>query len=569
MNDPLQRAVALYEKGEYRQSDDLCCKFLVEYPDESRAWHLRGYIALQEKDALRAIEFISRAIELKPSVYLMHVNLGSALSMSKQFKKAIEVLTTAIDLHPAHEEAHMVLGNCLGNLGRNQEAKRAYLAALRLKPEWPEALEAASLNAFQLGDHELALEYALRALAQDQRRPHSHRVAGDIYNRQRRYDLAQTHYEAGLDIDPDDAALNNNLGLLLARTAQYEESVTAYKKAISLNSKDPATRHGLSTALLTLGRIPEGWKYYGARLERPGHYLAARPILAPLVTQRPIGKRVLAWADEGIGEQIMFASLLPEILGDASSLSLECDERLVPLFQRSFSEIDFIPRQIPPHPKFSAPYDGQFCLGDAAPWYRPDFNSFPRHEGYLVASAKLTREIRQFYQSRLRPQPLIGISWRTADHAKVSGEKTLSLEKWKPLFAIPGARFVNLQYGDCGADLLEASKITNVKIISDPRIDPLKDLDSFASQAAAMDLVITTSNATAHMAGSLNIPVWTFVPEGFGAMWHWFLYREDSPWYPSMRLLRQTHQKDWGPIVDRASSMLMDFTHSWHPSETK
>ena len=377
------------------------------------------------------------------------------------------------------------------------------------------------------------------------------------------------HYTAALRIDPNDAVANSNLGLLFTRTANYERAATAYKKAVSLSQSEPQARHGFSLVLLTLGHLKEGWKHYGARLDLPGHHLGARPMSPPRILDKPDGLRALAWADEGIGEQIMFASMISEIAKDCASLSVECDKRLTPLLRRSFPNIDLIPRQTPPHPKFNADYDGQFCLGNAAEWYRPDFDSFPQQKGYLNADVELTRGLRQAYQNAFRPKPLIGISWRSKNEIKISTEKTLGLKNWGPLLSVPGATFVNLQYGDYTEEISEVEKSLGVSIISDSKIDPLNNLDTFASQVAAMDLIITTSNATAHMAGALNVPVWTLVPKGYGAMWHWFLDRNDSPWYPSMSLLRQAQQNEWALVLNQASSMLVDFITQWRPATTK
>ena len=569
MTDTLAQAYTLYKHGAYQDSDELYRAHLDQHPDDARAWHMRGYVAVQLKNMERAVEYISRAIELKPNVYTMHVNLGSALAMLGKFDQAIEVHRNAIAINPNGTEAHLAIGNCLKAKGELHQADLAYLDALKLKPDWAEALEALALNTSKTADFDKALDYALRALAQDPNRLLSNKIAGNIYVRQRMYELALRHYQEALRIDPDDAAANANLGLLLIRTAQYADAATAYEKAIALDQHDVVARHGLSLALLTLGRLADGWPHFEARLEREGHLLAARRLSAPRLQERPIKKRLLAWADEGIGEQIMFASMIPEIVADCESLSLECDARLTPLFERSFSNLEVIPRQDPPHPKFNASYDAQVCLGSTARWYRPDMDSFPRHAGYLIANENLTRELKEEYSPKARPRPLIGISWRTKEQTKFSPEKTLALENWGPLLSVPGATFVNLQYGDCTTEISKVEHSLGVSIISDTRIDPLKDLDSFASQVAAMDLVITISNATAHMAGALNVPVWTMVPKGFGAIWHWFLDRDDSPWYPSMRLLRQTKQSDWEPVVSQASAMLVDYVTRWRPAAAK
>lgn len=570
MTDTIKnRAIALFQKGAFEKSDELYKEIIDQSPDDSGAWHMRGYIAVQLRQFEKAVDYISRAIELKPKVYTMHVNLGSALARLKRFDQAIVAQKKAIEIKPTGADAYFGLANSLKANQQPDEADAAYAEAIRLNPDWTDALEAASFNAAQMGHGDKALDYALRALAQEPDRLLSNKIAGNIYLSRREYDLALSHYKAALKTDPNDSAANGNLGLLLIRTGEYEASIKAYKKAVAEDPEDPIVRHGLSLALLALGRLSEGWEHFRARLDRPGHLLSDRPMSAPRICERPKNLNVMTWADEGIGDQIMLASMIPEIEADAASLSVECDARLAPLFKRSFPSVEIIPRETPPHPKFNASYDGQFCLGDAAKWYRPNFETFPRQPGYLVANSKLAHELRRSYQSTTHPKPLIGISWRTKEEIKLSLEKSLELNKWGPILSVPGATFVNLQYGDHQTELAEAEKSIGTSIISDPRIDPLKNLDSFASQVAAMDLVITISNATAHMAGALNVPTWTLIPNGFGAMWHWFLDRDDSPWYPSIKLLRQTERGNWTSVVDQASSLLTDFVTQWRPSDAR
>ena len=568
-NSLKNRALALFQDGAYIKSDKLYREILNKTPGDSGAWHMRGYIAVQLGKFDRAVEYIEHAIELKPNVYSMHVNLGAALAILGRYDEAIEAQRKAIELKPTGAEAQFGLANSLRADGQFENADAAYEEALALSPNWPDALEATAINAMEIGDREKMQKCAFRALELEPTRLQSNKLVGDMYVSKREYDKAFLHYSKALEADPDDAATNANLGLLLMRTGNCEASVTAYKKAVAKDPTAPVARHGLSLALLALGRLSEGWLHYEARLERPGHLLGARPMASPRLHDAPKDKKALAWADEGVGEQIMFASLIPEIEKDTTQLSLECDARLAPLFQRSFPDVEVIPRCNPPDPRFNAPYDGQFNLGNAGRWYRPSFESFPRQRGYLAADMKLCRELRRSYTQKIHRSPLVGISWRTRDEIKFSPEKSIGLTNWGPLLSVPGATFVNLQYGDHREEIADAETTTGTMIISDPRVDPLKNLESFASQVAAMDLVITISNATAHMAGALNVATWAFIPKGFGAMWHWFQDRDDSPWYPSVKLLRQERQGDWNSVIDRASSMLIEFVAQWRRDNAK
>jgi hypothetical protein len=279
--------------------------------------------------------------------------------------------------------------------------------------------------------------------------------------------------------------------------------------------------------------------------------------------------RVVAWADQGVGEQLLFASLIPDLLRTGAGIALECDYRLVPLFARSFPQITVCAHTFPTQAALASYTGGRFCLSDAAAWFRDGLESFPGHSGYLRADPRLTAEIGNRYRGGRHDRPLVGISWRRADGSLISDAKTLPLEQWGPLLHVAGITFVNLQYGDRAAELAEVAQKFGVRILSDASIDPLLDLDGFAAQVAAMDLVISTSSTTAHMAGALNIPAWTLLPAGSGSLWHWFRERSDSPWYPNMTLFRQHRQGDWDPVMESVSGALVDFVDAWRAAPAK
>jgi ADP-heptose:LPS heptosyltransferase len=206
--------------------------------------------------------------------------------------------------------------------------------------------------------------------------------------------------------------------------------------------------------------------------------------------------------------------------------------------------------------------DYQIGLADTAKWLRRSFSEFPRHSGYLKADRYMADLLRAKYTAGRIEKPLVGISWRTIQSAKVSTQKTIPLDRWGPILSLPGVTFVSLQYGECEEELRAAELEFGIRIIRDDAVNAMLDLDSLAAQVAAMDLVISTSNTTAHIAGALNVPTWTFVPQGYGSFWHWFLERTDSPWYPSVRLLRQTSRGDWQSALDKAATAFAEFVET-------
>jgi hypothetical protein len=180
--------------------------------------------------------------------------------------------------------------------------------------------------------------------------------------------------------------------------------------------------------------------------------------------------------------------------------------------------------------------DYQISIASLGQHLRASFENFPKHAGYLRADPARAAALRARYHTS--SGPVIGVSWRSKN-VRFGENKSMTLADLAPILRTPGATFVNLQYGDCAADLAAVKATLGVDVIHDAEIDPLKDMDAFFAQVAAMDAVISTSNTTVHVAGSLNVPTWVLLPLAKGALWYWFATRPDSPWYPSVRLIRE------------------------------
>jgi len=543
-------------RGEYDQADRLCREALKTDSGNGDLWHMRGMAAIGMQAFDRAVQYILRANFHKPGSCAMHINLGIALAALQRFDEASLAFEEAVKLDPSNLDAHISLASFHVTRLEYRKAEAVLDAALRLQPDSSQALDLAALTAQRLGQHDRALETALKAVSIDPDLAQSHRVAADVLTRREDYTAAEKHYETALKLRPDDWQARSNFGLLLSRMARYEEAVEQYQPALPHLQQDPQSQTSFSLVLLALGRFDDGWPLYTMRELT---YDDAPAINLPRLDRLPAaGDHVVLTTDQGPGEQIMFASLLPDLIRTGAELTVVCTSRLVPLFRRSFPSVRFIARQDP------IPSSANFRMGltDTARWLRPAFSDFPKHSGYLNAEPQLTRVLRARYAAGMAPKTIVGLSWRTIKGAKVSAQKTLPLDQWGPILAVPGVTFVDLQYGENEEELRKAEAAFGVRIVRDRSINSLNDLDTFAAQVAAMDLVITTSNTTAHVAGAVNVPTYVFVPEGYGGLWHWFLERADSPWYPSVRLLRQREQGIWKPAIDEASAMLASFSEA-------
>ena len=248
----------------------------------------------------------------------------------------------------------------------------------------------------------------------------------------------------------------------------------------------------------------------------------------------------------------MFASLFAELIAEGRLL-IECEPRLATLFARSFPEADVHERREPPSPALLADdIDAQCAAGSLCRWRRRDLAAFPAPSAFLCADADATQAARQ-RTGGLGDGPAVGIAWRSKTPFW-GGIKSAPLAHWRPILATPGVRWINLQYGDCAAELAALERDTRVSVHDDAEVDQMANLDAFAAQVAALDLVITTSNTTAHMAGALGVPCRVILPRM--PDWRWQLAGERALWYPRMRLHRQAQSGDWRqPIAEVALAL--------------
>jgi hypothetical protein len=267
---------------------------------------------------------------------------------------------------------------------------------------------------------------------------------------------------------------------------------------------------------------------------------------------------------------------------------LNCEPRLQPLFARSFPSIEVVSKRNDsteaPCPILSVilserseSKDLHFAIGrkNGIPPSQPAFVHEETQEiaahlptGSLpglfrtsaasfaaIASPYLKADSAELGRFRARygdGRRLIGLAWRT-NNSRTGRKRSIDLPLLAPLFAQPGQRWISLQYGDFDS-LEEQAKAANAPILIDRSVDQFKNIDLFAAQVSAMDLVITIDNSTAHLAGALGIPVWLLLP--FAADWRWLQQRQDSPWYPSLRLFRQLQPGDWRSVLQEVQSAL-------------
>lgn len=511
----------LQDQGRFEEAASACRRALAMNPGIAAPYNILGN-ALKGAGRLEEAEKAYReALSLQPGVAVVHNNLGTVLFAQGRVPEAEQALRQALSLNPELAMAYGNLGTVLRAAGRYDESRQAGERAIALSPEGAEGYDNLGVTLTESGD----LEGAKRA------------------------------FQAALSLNPESAGTYSNLGVACKDLGLYEEAEAAFRQALSLSPESGVAAWNLGWLDLLKGNLAAGWRGYQWRLTTQGDPHGTLPL--PCYDGSPLaGKTLFVYGEQAVGEEIMFSSCLSWATAQADHCILECDPRLVPLFSRSFPAISVIPAA----PKGSVRFPQQLMepdfrlpLGSLPRYCRNSLSEFAVSGPWLIPSPAGVARWHSRYDL-LGSGLKVGIAWRGGVKVQRSRVRSTTLFQWKELFSIPGLNLVNLQYGDCVAEIEELQRESGVRIHGWQDADQLRDLDDFAAQVAALDLVISIDNSTAHMAGALGRPVWCLLP--YVPNWRWMLERDDSPWYPTMQLFRQEKPDDWEAVFRAVARQL-------------
>lgn len=497
-----------------------------------------------------------RVIELDPSFGAAYVNLGSLLRILGHLDEAAVIAGKAVELQPGSAKAHNNLGVVQHERFELMAAFQSFKQATELNPDYADAFNNMG-SVFRDENHlDGAMACYRKAIALNPELADAYNNLGSIQQRQGSYDAAVENFEAALRLNPRFPPALANMGTIHHRMNRQSEAIEMFRQALEVDPNYAEAHFNLSEVLLlTETDLVPGWDEHRWRWRKREFQRQWRDFDVPLWDGQDLnGKSIAVWGEQGIGEEIMYASMVPDLLAAGAQVIIECEPRLVPIFTRSFAGAACMARTLEP-PKPAGPLDYHIATGDLGGRFRSRAEAFPKTPAFLQADPAQSAAFRARYQTNAIG-PLVGISWYS-NNPEIGWEKSIDLPDWRAVLEVEGIQFVDLQYGDT-RDKREAFHAeTGIAMLHDDSVDQLADLDAFAAQVAAMDLVISISNTTVHMAGALGVPTWVLLSEV--PLWRWFQGRDDSPWYPSVRLLRQREAGKWRDIVDEAAAALRDW----------
>jgi tetratricopeptide (TPR) repeat protein len=481
-------------------------------PDFAEACFNRANALQAQGNLDEAITGYRQAILLKPTMHEAHANLGNALQAQQRIDDAIVCYEHALTLNPDYAEAHYNLGNARQAQDLLSEAEACYRRAIALKPQLPEA----------------------------------HYNLGNTLQAQENLEVAAASFEQAIVLRPAYADAHYNLACVLEQQGRLDEALPRFQAALDLKPDYAQARFGQALAQIQSRDFAQGWRNYESRWQSPDHVMPMRIYPFPLwAGERLPSGRLLLWAEQGVGDEIMFAGLVPNALRAGNVITLDCDPRLQPLFARSFPEIEVVSTSAA-----GSDFAAHLPTGSLPALYRTSASDFTHTATpYLKSNPEQRARFRDRYSDGRR---LIGLAWHTRNQ-KTGRRRSIDLATLAPLFALEDIRWISLQYGDFDA-LEQQAAACGEQVHFDRTVDQFADIDRFASQIAALDQVITIDNSTAHLAGALGLPVWLMLP--FAADWRWLKDRATTPWYPTMRLFRQPTPGDWPSVVHSIQAAL-------------
>lgn len=512
------RALELFKGGNHQKAAKVVRALAKKFPNVSEILQLQGLIAVESGKPKDAIKILQKALNVKPDDPKALNNLANAYRGSSQLENARDAYRKSLDIRPAHPETLANLGGVLADLGEFEAAETVLSEAMKLAPDFADVGVNLSFVLIELRKLDQAIDCCLTTLEQH----------------------------------PNQINILNNLGRAYLALGRNDDAEEVIKRALGIDPSHTGALQAMGILHFLHGRWPAAWECYELRWRIQATRYRAFP-QPPWAGQPVEGKNLLVWGEQGVGDEILFTSMVPDLVEAGANVILELDPRLVPLYERSFPSITCLPREFPPVKQtLDKGIDYQVAAGSLGRWWRLDEASFPKRSSFLVADPVKTDTLRQRYRDGSESR-IIGISWHSANK-DIGDEKSMQIMDLAPLARMPGICLVDLQYGDSDMDRAQFEAETGVSVIRDKEIDSLKDLDGFAAQVAAMDLIVSISNTTVHVAGALGVPAWVLLPNA--PMWRWMIDRDDTPWYPLVRLFRQNKRGDWPGVMEKVTVAL-------------
>jgi tetratricopeptide (TPR) repeat protein len=531
--EDIANAVNALNTGDLVQAESICQRIIEKCPQHVQALHILGIIFNAKGNHENACEYLKRARKLQPDNYIILLNLGYMQMQLGRLEDAEASFRTVVRIKPDETSAYISLGNVLKRLGKYEESIACHEHAVLLNPLSAEERSNLASAYLSWNKREAAIAEYLKAVAMQPDSAELHFNLGTAFQKAERYEDACVSFRLALKLNPDHVRAIMNMGTSLRSLGALDEAIDCLRRATEIAPDYADAQWNLALTLLMAGDYTSGWKAYEWRLKIPDIPIRKLPHEYWDGSVRP-GKTLLLYTEQGIGDAIQFIRYAGMARARVGRIILQCHTSLV----RLLSDVDGVDQ----------------VLSDGEPVLKCDLClpllSLPRVLGatledipnkipYLKADDRLTEQ----WRSKMDPlRYKIGVAWAGNPKHLDDHNRSCNLTAFAHLMKLPGVIFYSLQKEN--PDMRSMNVPEGISLI-----DKTNELTDFADTAALivnLDLIITVDTSVAHLAGALGRPVWTLLP--FAPDWRWMLNRNNTPWYPTMRLFRQKNFGDWDSV---------------------
>ena len=467
-------------------------KVLLINPNYAEAYNNMGNAFTNQGKFDKAIETYKKALLINPHYPEALNNIGTVLKKQGKLNNSLEYYKKAIEFKANYVNAYYNMGNVLSDLGEFEEAIRIFKKGLSLKPNFAEIYNNMGNIFHHQGKLNEAIETFKKAILYKSNYLEAYINLGVALKDKGLFQKAIDIFNFVLSIKPDSAETHINLGNIFHDKGKLDNAIKAYNKALSINPNFAEANKNLSFSLLSSGKIKEGLDKYEWRWKTKNMLSQLRHLPQPLWDGQESlkGKRILIWSEQGIGDTLNWVSRLPLITSQADHTILECQEKLVPLLERSFPNIE-VKSEDRSLDSNRNDFDIHLPMGSIYKYLIEEILKNPKVDPYLIPDPIRVN----FWKERLHSLgkgPYVGISWKSSVVSDYRSLHYPPITEWAPILTIPDITFINLQYVDFADDLVRIKDEFGVTVHNFEDLDQYNDIDDLAAFSAALDMVVST-----------------------------------------------------------------------------
>ena len=591
--DRFHIAIDFFNIGKFANAKILLNEILLADPRHAESWFCSALIADKEglpQDAIRYLEsalkidpknlkylytigdfyyeqnyldqgvkIFELIISINPDDYNAYYNLAGFLHKQKKYEQSLLNYHKVLELHEDNINTIYNIGTILIDTKKYKNAVQYFQKVIETQANSDDALNNLGFLYLELNGVENAIEYLNKALSINPNNFNALNNLGKTYEKKSLFLEAIKCFDGVIHLKPDYAEAYSNRGVALQELRRIDEAINYFDKAISLDPENAEANHNKSLILLLRGEFKKGWELYkwrwGISASSTERFHTKIAHWDGINADKSLN--IFLWAEQGIGDEIFYFGILKNYFKIHSRVIISADKRLHGIFKRSMPKVEFIDRKKIDTEFIESTIDFQAPMGDLGYLYSVnkifDANQ-PKPFLHINNLSSVGVKKRNYI---FKGKILCGLSWKSANK-DIGLSKSLNLIELAPLLLIENVEFVSLQYGSTKDEIEYIKKSIGINIHTIDELDIYNDIDGLLSLISDCDFVVTTSNITAHLTGSIGKQGMVLLPFSKGKIWYWHSGEGQSTWYPSLQLASQTQMNDWTSPIQKCKNWILE-----------